>query len=178
MHEIWYSLVGDITQDTAKQMIAWVNEKAYGNQLKTLKLFLSSEGGDVESALMIYYFIKSLPFETEITAFGKIGSAANIILVSSSNRNATKGCIFILHEGTSTIANSTASLHQHEDSMLWMKDRIARHVKVVATETGKQTKEIEKAMAKTVFLNTEEAIGFGLIRQVVDSLPLHLATKG
>jgi ATP-dependent Clp protease protease subunit len=175
MHEIWYSLVGDITQDTAKQLIAWVNEKAYGNQLKTLKLFLSSEGGDVESALMIYHFIKSLPFETEITAFGKVGSAANIILVSSNKRSATQGCIFVLHEGTSTIHNTTASFHQHEDSMLWIKDRIARHVQVLATETGKQKEDIENAMAKTVFLNTEEAVDFGLIREIVESLPMSIA---
>ena len=174
MQEIWYSLIGDITTDTSKQLVSWINEKAYGNPIKILKIFLSSEGGDVETALTIYHYLKSLPFEVEIVAFNKIASAANIIFVSSSHRVAIQGCIFVLHEGTNTIQNKTGSLHQHEDNILWMKDRTMRHVHILSTETGKATDEIEKAMAETMFLTTEEARTFGLVKNIEEKLPVNM----
>ncbi|HTE01653.1 MAG TPA: ATP-dependent Clp protease proteolytic subunit [Mucilaginibacter sp.] len=177
MQEIWYSIIGDITPDTAKQLVSWVNGQVYENPVTTLKILLSSEGGDVESALIIYHYIKSLPLQTEIIAFNKVGSAANIIFVSSTNRSATKDCLFVLHEGTNTINNPTASLHQHEDNLLWMKDRISRHVSVLSAETGKTITEIKKAMSDTVFLSAEDAKVFGLVRDVVEKLPLKMVKK-
>jgi len=170
--EIWYSIIGDITLDTVRDLVSWINGRVYENPIKLLKLFLSSEGGDVESALMIHHYIKALPFEVEIVAFNKIGSAANIIFVSSPKRSAVKECIFVLHEGTNTINNNTASLHQHEDSLLWMKDRVNRHVEVISRETGKDKEEIEKAMAETVFLSVEQAKEFGLVKEVLEKLPI------
>jgi ATP-dependent Clp protease protease subunit len=78
---------------------------SHPNQIKKLKLMLSSGGGDVDTAIRIYHYIKALPIEVETIGFSQIDSAANMVFLAGKKRTAIKGCRFFLHEGTFTIGN-------------------------------------------------------------------------
>lgn len=172
MEEIWYSIIGDIEQKTLTDFVDSVNEQVYKSPVKKLKLFLSSEGGDVETSLALYHFIQALPFETEIIGFNKIASSAVIVFVASTKRFVTKNCIFILHEGTTTISHKTATLHQHEDTILWSKERTERHIIVLSKETDKSRGDIEYAMKQTTIFSAQEAKAFGLVKGILEKLPI------
>ena len=100
--EDWYTITGNIDANTAHQLITYVNGQIYRTDIKKLKLLISSGGGDVDSAIRIYSYLKALDIEIETIAFSQIDSAANIIYAAGNKRIAIKGCRFFLHEGTFT----------------------------------------------------------------------------
>lgn len=88
--EDWYTITGNIDANTAHQLITYVNGQIYRTDIKKLKLLISSGGGDVDSAIRIYSYLKALAIEIETIAFGQIDSAANIIYAAGKKRVAIK----------------------------------------------------------------------------------------
>ncbi len=172
MQELWYTITGAIDANTAQQFISWINGQIYVMNIKTLKIIISSIGGDVDSAIRIYYYLKSLPFDVETIGFSQIDSAANIVFVGGKKRIAIKGCRFFLHEGTFTIGNPTANLHAHEETLILLKELVKRHTSILAIETGKTTEEIKKALEESTVLSEEKAKEFGIVHEIIEKLPL------
>lgn len=170
--EDWYTITGDIDVNTAHQLITYINGQIYRTDIKKLILIISSKGGDVDSAIRIYSYLKALPIDIETIAFSQIDSAANIIYTSGSNRIAIKGCRFFLHEGTFTTGAQTTTLHNHEESMLLFKELFKKHVNILSKETGKKEEEINKLLQNSSILTSEEAKELGLVHEILEKLPL------
>ena len=171
MKEQWYTITGNIDPNTAQQLIMYVNNQLYIGGISKLKILLSSGGGDVDSAIRIYFYLKSLPFDIEVIGLSQIDSAANIIFVAGKKRTAVKGTRFFLHEGSFTIGNPTANLHTHEETLTILKELYNKNINILATETGKTESQIKKALQESTVLSSEKAIEFGILHEIVDTLP-------
>lgn len=172
MEEQWYTITGGIDPNTAQQLILYINGQIYSSNIKKLKLIISSGGGDIDSAIRIYTYLKAAPLEIETIAFSQIDSAANIIYSAGAKRVAIKGCRFFLHEGMYTTGAQTATLHNHEESLLIFKELVKRHVVILAKETGKKEKEINKLLENSTILTAEKAKELGLVHEILEKLPL------
>lgn len=172
MEEKWYTITGGIDSNVAHQLIVWVNSQIYATPIKRLKLILSSNGGDMDSAIRIYSFLKSLPIEVETIAFSQIDSAANILFAGGEKRTAVKGCRFFFHEGSFTIGNPTNTLHNHKENISIFEELFKNHVKILAKESGQTEKYIRGLLEKGTFLNTEEAKTAGFVHAIVEKIPL------
>ena len=172
MEENWYTITGAIDVNTAHGLITYVNGLIYNSDIKKLKIILSSNGGDVDSAIRIYSYLKSLSIEIEIIALSQIDSAANIIYAAGNKRIAIKGCRFFVHEGTFTNANQTATLHVHEEILLIFKELMKRHIKILSEGTGISEKEIMKLLKESTILTAERAKELGIVHEIVEKIPL------
>lgn len=172
MEEQWYTITGGIDINTAHNLITYVNGQIYGSNIKKLKIILSSNGGDVDSAIRIYSYLKALSIEIETIALSQIDSAANIIYAAGSKRVAIKGCRFFLHEGTFTNGSQTATLHIHEEALTIFKELMKKHVGILSKETGKKEKEINKLLHESAILTAEKAKELGLVHEILEKLPL------
>lgn len=172
MEEQWYTITGGIDINTAHNLITYVNGQIYGSNIKKLKIILSSNGGDVDSAIRIYSYLKALSIEIETVALSQIDSAANIIYAAGSKRVAIKGCRFFLHEGTFTNGSQTATLHVHEEALTIFKELMKKHVGILSKETGKKEKEINKLLHESTILTAEKAKELGLVHEILEKLPL------
>lgn len=168
---IWYTYTGAIDAKNISDLIVWVNAQIYGGQIKKLTLFISSTGGDIDSAIRLHHYLKGIPVEVEIIGFGQIDSAANIIFLAAKNRKALKGCRFFLHEGTFTIASQSAALHVHEETLGLLQTLLKTTVGIIASETSKKTEDIESILKEGKILTTQEALEFGLVAEIIDKLP-------
>lgn len=177
MEEQWYTITGGIDFNTAHNLIAYVNGQLYSSNIKRLKIIISSGGGDVDSAVRIYAYLKALSIEVETIAFSQIDSAANIIYAAGTKRIAIKGCRFFLHEGTFTTGAQTTTLHNHEEALLIFKELLNKHVSILAKESGKTVKDINKLLATSTILSTEEAKQLGLVHEILEKLPLTKQTN-
>jgi len=174
MQEIWFTITGVIDPNTAQQLTGFVNSQVFNNQtLSKLKVFISSIGGDIDSAIRIFYYLKGLPLEVETIGFSQIDSAANTIFLAGSVRKALKGCRFFLHEGTFTIGNPIASLHAHEETLTVLKTLLKRNIEIIATATGKKEKVISKILQEGKIYSAKEALDFGIVTEIIDKLPMH-----
>ncbi|MEK7471375.1 MAG: ATP-dependent Clp protease proteolytic subunit [Patescibacteria group bacterium] len=177
MEEQWYTITGGIDVNTANNLIIYVNGQIYGSNIKKLKILISSPGGDVDSAIRIYSYLKALSIEVETIAFSQIDSAANIIYSAGSKRIAIKGCRFFLHEGTFTTGAQTTTLHNHEESLAIFQDLLKRHIGILSKETGQKEKEINKLLQKSTILSAEKAKDLGLVHEILEKLPLTKQTQ-
>lgn len=176
MEEQWYTITGGIDINTAQNLIIYLNNQIYSSNIKKLKLIISSNGGDVDSAIRIYSYLKALSIEVETIALSQIDSAANIIYVAGSNRIAIKGCRFFLHEGTFSTGSQTATLHVHEEVLSIFKELLKKHVGILSKETGKKEKEIRKLLQESTILTAEKAKDIGLVHEILEKLPLSKQT--
>lgn len=170
--EDWYTITGYIDANTAQQLITYLNGQIYRTDIKKLKLIISSSGGDVDSAIRIYAYLKALPIEIETIALSQIDSAANIIYAAGSKRVAIAGCRFFLHEGTFTSASQTTTLHNHEEAVLIFRELLKRHVQILAKTIGKTEEDIKKLLTASTVLNDKEAKDLGFVHEILEKLPL------
>ncbi len=169
--EIWYTITGGIDANTAHGLVTWVNAQIYNSNITKLTLFLSSGGGDIDSAIRIHAYLKGLPFETEIIGFSQIDSAANLIFLGGSNRKALKGCRFFLHEGSFNIGNQAAALHVHEETLRVLQELLKRSIEIISKETKKTKDEISSILREGQIYTTQQALDFGIATEIIDKLP-------
>ncbi|MFA5131249.1 MAG: ATP-dependent Clp protease proteolytic subunit [Patescibacteria group bacterium] len=172
MEEQWYTITGDIDTNIAQNLIVWVNNALYSSNIKRLKIIISSGGGDIDSAIRIYSYLKALPIEIEMIAFSQIDSAANVIFSAGSKRIAINGCRFLLHEGIFTSGHKTATLHNHDEALITFKELLKKSISIISQETGKTEAEIGNLMQNSTFLTTEEAKALGLVTEILEKMPL------
>ena len=176
MEEQWYTITGGIDVNIAHNLITYINGQIYNTNIKKLKIIISSPGGDVDSAIRIYSYLKALSIDIETIAFSQIDSAANIIYSAGNKRIAIKGCRFFLHEGTFTTGSQTTTLHNHEETLSIFKNLLKRHIDILSNETGKTPREINRLLQKSTILSAEEAKNIGLVHEVLEKLPLSKQT--
>ena len=170
--EDWYTITGNIDVNTAHQLITYLNGQIYRTDIKKVKIIISSPGGDVDSAIRIYSYLKALPINVETIAVSQIDSAANIIYAAGIKRVAIKGCRFFLHEGTFTTGTQTTTLHNHEEALSIFKELLEKHVSILAKESGKAEKDINELLATSKILDAEQAKELGLVHEILEKLPL------
>ena len=170
--EDWYTITGGIDVNTAHQLITYLNGQIYNTDIKKVKIIISSPGGDVDSAVQIYTYLKALPIEIETIAISQIDSAANIIYAAGNKRLAIKGCRFFLHEGTFTAAAQTTTLHNHEESISIFKELLKKHINILSKETGQKEAKIKSLFKASTILTAEKAKQIGLVHEIVEKLPL------
>lgn len=177
MEEQWYTITGGIDLNTAHNLITYLNGQIYGSNIKKIKILISSTGGDVDSAIRIYSYLKALSIEVETIALSQIDSAANIIYSAGSKRVAIKDCRFFLHEGIFTTGSLTTTLHNHEEALAIFKDLLKKHVRILSKETGKGEVEINKLLQESTILSAEQAKELGLVHEILEKLPFTKQTQ-
>ncbi|MBU6370459.1 MAG: ATP-dependent Clp protease proteolytic subunit [Patescibacteria group bacterium] len=171
MSEDWYTITGGIDSNVAQNLMTYVNGRIYNSDIKKIRVLISSTGGDVDSAIRIYSYLKALPFEVETIALSQIDSAANIIYVAGQQRIAIKGCRFFLHEGTFTTGAQTTTLHNHEEALLIFKELLKKHINILAKETSKKEEDINKLLQTSTIMDAEKAKEFGFVHEILEKLP-------
>ncbi|MBU6141679.1 ATP-dependent Clp protease proteolytic subunit [Patescibacteria group bacterium] len=171
LEEQWYTITGGIDINTAHNLIVYVNTQLYNSNIKKLRILISSSGGDVDSAIRIFSYLKALSIEVETIALSQIDSAANIIYAAGAKRIAIKGCRFFLHEGTFTTGAQTAPLHNHEEALLLFKELYKKHVNILSKETGAKEEKIIDLFKESTVLTAEKAKELGLVHEILEKLP-------
>jgi ATP-dependent Clp protease, protease subunit len=172
MKDGWFILTGVIDSNTVHQTIAWFAEQT-SNGVTNVKMYISSIGGDMDSAFRLYDFFKSLPITIETIGFGQVDSAAITVFLAGTNRSATKNCRFLVHEGKFTNTLQLAPLSVHEENLKIFKELENKSISVIANETGKNYEFINEMAKNGTILNSEKAQEIGLITNIIDKLPFN-----
>jgi len=169
--ENWFILTGNIDSNVIHQTIGWFAQQAHSG-IKKIKFYISSTGGDMDSAYRLFDFLKSLPIEIETIGFGQVDSAAIILFLTGNKRTATKNCRFLLHEGTFHIGLPSASLHAHEESLKLFKDLKDKNISIIAKETGNKNAVVSETISNSTIFNSSEAKKFGLVDEIIEKFEI------
>lgn len=161
----------EITAESACEFVQEVMYLRREDHQKKIKIYINSPGGEVNGGLVIYDALKGLDVDYDIYCIGMAASMAAIILAAGK-----KGRRFILphskimiHEPliSGGVGGSATSIQCTAESILETK-RIS--VELLAADTGKSIKEVEKAISFDNYMNAKEAIEFGICDEIVTDI--------
>lgn len=133
-----------------------------------INVFISSPGGHVESGDMVHDMIKFIRPTVRCIGSGWVASAGALIFVGAKreNRLCLPNTRFLLHEPRGGVGGSVSDIQIQADQIRIMRERFHR---IFAEATGQPEKKIAKDTERDFWLNTEDAIEYGLLGKVIRS---------
>lgn len=168
---ISYTLTGSIDANVAQQMIAWVNQQMLQPQMPTnLKVYISSTGGDVDSGIRIYSYLKALPFKVETIGISQIDSIGNVIFLAGEERKAVDGCRFFLHNIVFSVNAQSGYLSYFEEVIKNFKEMEKRHIIILVKELNETEEQIITLLNEAKFYSSQEAKRLGLVTDIINKI--------
>ncbi|MCR5099305.1 MAG: ATP-dependent Clp protease proteolytic subunit [Lachnospiraceae bacterium] len=163
-------LTGEINADMAN---AFLSQLLYLEQEPEdpVTIYINSPGGEVTSGLMIYDAIQGSGLTINMLCAGTAASMAAVLLAGGQ-----KGRRFILphskvmiHEPLIShgVGGSASSIKNISDSILETRSIVNG---ILAEHTGKKIDEIDKATDHDNYMNSAEAVDFGICDRVIDHI--------
>lgn len=165
-------VAGTITDKLAQRTVSHLLALAEDND-KPINVLISSPGGHVESGDMIHDVIRFIRPTVRTIGSGWVASAGALIFVGAKKEN--RFCLpntrFLIHQPSGGIGGSTSDMMIQAEQLRLMRDRLNQ---IMADATGQPIERIAKDTERDFWLNTQEAIDYGLLSRVVrtmDDLP-------
>lgn len=133
-----------------------------------INVFISSPGGHVESGDMVHDMIKFIKPTVRCIGSGWVASAGALIFVGAKkeNRMCLPNTRFLLHEPRGGVGGSVSDIQIQAEQISIMRERFHR---IFADATGQKAKKIAQDMDRDFWLNTDEALEYGLLGKVISS---------
>ncbi len=134
-----------------------------------INLYISSPGGHVESGDMVHDMLKFIRPEVRCIGSGWVASAGALIFIGAEKKN--RYCLpntrFLLHQPSGGIGGSATDMMIQAEQISKMR---ARFDKLFAEATGQTAEKISKDTQRDFWLNTDEALKYGLLGSVISSI--------
>jgi ATP-dependent Clp protease protease subunit len=153
-----------LAQRTVMHMLALAEESD-----APINMFISSPGGHVESGDMVHDMIKFIRPEVRTIGSGWVASAGALIFVGAKkeNRYCLPNTRFLLHQPSGGVGGSASDIEIQAEQISKMRERFD---KLFAAATGQTADRIRADTQRDFWLNTEQAIAYGLLGKVISSI--------
>ena len=133
-----------------------------------INIFISSPGGHVESGDMVHDMIKFIKPRVRTIGSGWVASAGALIFVGADREN--RFCLpntrFMLHQPSGGIFGKVTDMSIQAEQIRIMRDRFHD---LFAAATGQTPERIATDTARDFWLNTQQALDYGLLGKVITS---------
>jgi ATP-dependent Clp protease protease subunit len=138
-----------------------------------IRVLLNSPGGHVESGDTIRDVLRFVDAEVSIVGTGWVASAGALIYtaVPRERRFALPNTRFMLHQPTGGVGGPASDIEIEAAQIMAVRARLNR---IFAEATGQSLERIARDTERNHWLSADEAVGYGLVGQVISS-PAELA---
>ncbi len=156
--------VGDAIIDILKQLYVDPNVK--------VTLYISSTGGDIDSAIRFYDFVKATRLNLNTVGFGQVDSAAIILFLSGKEKTLIENCRVRFHPPTYNGPQQSQVISVQSETTNFLRQIDDRYFEILAAELPK-VKNIRKTFDKGKILSTDEALKMQFATRVEKTLPIN-----
>lgn len=159
--------LGDqVTSDTANIVIAQLLHLAYEDPKKDIKLYINSPGGSVYDGLAIIDTMNYIEPDVQTIGIGLQASMGAMLLSSGAKgkRFALPNARIMIHQPSSGTEGKITDQEIALKEGIYLKKVL---IDMMAKNTGKTPKEIEKDMDRDNWMSAEEAQKYGIIDKVI-----------
>ena len=158
-------LSGEITDDSANIVIS---ELLYLDSIShdDISIYINSPGGEITSGMAIYDTINYIKSDVSTICIGMAASMAAFLLSSGK-----KGKRFILpnaevmiHQPIGGVQGQATEIKIVATRILKMKEKLNR---ILADNTNKNLKQIENDTERDYFMDSKEALGYGIVDKII-----------
>ena len=158
---------GEINQALAEKVTAQLLIlQEMGNE--PIKIFINSQGGHVEAGDTIHDMIKFVRPKVIMIGTGWVASAGITIYLAADkeNRYSLPNTRYMIHQPSGGARGQTTDLAIEAKEILKVKSRIA---KLISEATGKDLKEVEENIERNYWLDSKEAVEYGIVNKIITS---------
>lgn len=158
-------LSGEINNDTANSTVAQLLYLDAQNN-EDIFLYINSPGGDVTAGMAIYDTMNYVKSNIVTICIGQAASMGAFLLSSGEKgkRYALQNSEIMIHQPLGGINGQASDIKIASDRIIKIKNKINS---ILAKNTNKQIKKIEKDTERDFFLDAKEAKEYGLIDKVI-----------
>ena len=137
---------------------------------KDIYLYINSPGGFVSAGLGIYDTIQYIKPDVATICIGQASSMGAFLLAGGKKgkRSALPNARIMIHQPLGGVEGQASDIKIQADEILYLKQAIN---KILADNTNKTLKQIEKDADRNFFMSPEEAIKYGIIDKILPSRP-------
>ena len=159
---------GEINDAMADLVVAQILLLESENPDKDISIYINSPGGSVTAGLAIYDTLKYVKCPIQTICMGQAASMAAILLAGGS-----KGKRYALPSSRVMIHQPRGGVEGQESDISILAKEIIRLKKLsidyLASDTGKDTKQIAEDVERDFYMSAKEACDYGLIDHVMAS---------
>ena len=133
---------------------------------KDINIYINSPGGVVTAGMAIYDTMRHIKPDVATYCVGQACSMGAFLLAGGTKgkRHAMPNSRIMLHQPLGGFSGQASDMEIHAKEILKLKDKMN---KMLAENTGKDLKHIQKDTDRDFFMSAEESLAYGVIDKVV-----------
>jgi ATP-dependent Clp protease, protease subunit len=159
-------LVGPVNDQSANLIVAQLLFLESENPDKDIHLYINSPGGSVSAGLGIFDTMRFIKPDVSTLCVGMAASMGAFLLAAGTKgkRFALPNSTVMIHQPSGGFQGQASDIEIHAKYVLDLKSRMN---KLMGEFTGRSESELAKASDRDNFMTAEDALGFGLVDQVL-----------
>ena len=158
-------LSGEIDKNCANTVIAQLLYLDSQNK-NDISLYINSPGGEVTSGMAIYDTMNYIQSDVSTICIGEAASMGAFILSSGKKgkRYALENSEIMIHQPLGGVNGQATEIKIGADRIIKIKKNINR---ILSKNTNKNIKTIEKDTERDYYLDSKEALKYGIIDKII-----------
>ena len=131
-----------------------------------IRVIITSQGGHVDSGFAIHDMMKFIESPVVTLGAGWVASIGVPILLGAEKdcRYSLPNTRFLLHQPSGGAGGQASDIRIAAEEILKLRERINR---LIAGETGQSAEQVENDSDRNFWMNSEEALEYGLVAKIV-----------
>ena len=161
-------IFNEINDDLACSVVAQLLYLESIDPEKEISMYINSPGGSVSAGLAIYDTMKKIKCDVNTICVGMAASMGAFLLSSGTKgkRYALENSQVMIHQIIGGASGQATDIEIEANHIRMLKDRINQ---LLANNTGKTKKAIEKASDRNNWMFAKDALKHGLIDAVIEN---------
>ncbi|MCY2973898.1 MAG: ATP-dependent Clp endopeptidase proteolytic subunit ClpP [Planctomycetota bacterium] len=135
-----------------------------------IHMYINSPGGSVSAGMAIYDTMQFISCDVATYCIGQAASMGAVLLTAGAKgkRYSLPNSRIMIHQPLAGMQGTAEEIDIHVREFRRTKKRLNQ---ILITHCGQSLEQIEKDTDRDRFMDPEEAVAYGLIDKVVDSMP-------
>ena len=157
----------EVNDTTASLVVAQLLYLEAQDPDKDIQMYINSPGGSVTAGMAIYDTMQYIKCDVSTICIGMAASMGAFLLAAGAKgkRIALPNSEIMIHQPLGGMQGQATDIKIHADHILRIKDKMNR---ILAENTGKPLKTIEKDTERDNFMTAQEALEYGLIDKIYE----------
>ena len=159
-------LCDEVNDTTASLVVAQMLYLESQDPDKDIYFYINSPGGSISAGMAIYDTMNYIKCDVSTICMGLAASMGAFLLSSGQKgkRFALPNAEIMIHQPLGGAQGQASDIKIHADHILKIRDKMNR---MLAEQTGKPLKTIERDTERDNFMSADEACAYGLIDKVI-----------
>ena len=159
-------LSDEVNDVTASLVVAQLLYLEAQDPDKDIYLYINSPGGSISSGMAIYDTMNYIKCDVSTICVGMAASMGAFLLSSGAKgkRFALPNAEVMIHQPLGGMKGQASDIKIHADHIIRIREKLN---KLLAEQTGKPLKTIERDTERDNFMTADEACAYGLVDKVI-----------